>query len=310
MTGNPEIHISLAAFIGTAAGLAGVALLLLTSHRNGPDNGRHHGEPNWSVPAIDAYADLASFFHDWDARLKIAALFLYSFAVASLHSLFWSLAALIIAIAALIASHLPLRRALTRLAAMSGFLAMFLIIIPFTAAPKAGETLIFLPALKNFPFHVDGFFLALTIVIKACTIALMMEPLLGTARLPVTLQALSRLGLPDTIGQMVLLTHRYIFVFLHEMKRMYRGMRVRGFAPGTNLATLHTMGNFFGMLFVRSFDRTQRVYDAMLSRGYNGRFPTFIQFRSTAKDWAKGGLWVMIGLLLLLLDRIMAHPFN
>ena len=108
---------------------------------------------------------------------------------------------------------------------------------------------------------------------------------------------------------MVLLTHRYIFVFLHEMKRMYRSMRVRGFHPSTSLETMRSMGNFFGMLFVRSFDRTQRVYDAMLSRGYNGRFPTFNHFETTPKDWAKGSFWIVLGLLLLLLDRLLPHPF-
>ena len=77
---------------------------------------------------------------------------------------------------------------------------------------------------------------------------------------------------------MLLLSHRYIFVFLHEMTRMYRGMRVRGFVPGTDIATMNAMGNFLGMLFVRSFERTQRVYDAMLCRGYDGCFPFLYLF--------------------------------
>jgi len=266
-------------------------------------------DPDWSVPTIDAYADRTSFFHQWDPRFKLVSLFLYCFLVVSLKTLFWSGIAFLTSFLALLACNIPLARAGKRLLAMLGFLSMFLIIVPFTAPLRPGEMLVYFPGLSSFPFHIAGFTLALAIVVKACAIALIMEPLFGTAPLAVTLQSLSRLGLPSPVGQMVLLSHRYIFVFLSEMLRMYRGMRVRGFVPATNAATMKTMGNFFGMLFVRSFDRTQRVYDAMLSRGYNGQFPSFIHFETTGKDWAKGFLWLLLGLLLFFADHWHGNPF-
>lgn len=306
MTGNPEIHISVKIL---ATAIVFLALLLACSvwfiRRKRLIRGSFRtGTPDWSVPTIDAYADRFSFFHQWDPRIKIGSLFLYCFMVASLQSLCWSAVAFAISLLAVTACNIPFARAAKRLTAMAGFLSMFLLIVPFTSPLHSTETLIYFPGLMGLPFHSFGFFLALTVVFKACAIALMMEPLLGTAPLAVTLQSLSRLGLPDSVGQMVLLSHRYIFVFLHEITRMYRGMRVRGFVPGTNIATMSAMGNFFGMLFVRSFDRTQRVYDAMLSRGYAGQFPSFVHFQTTKKDFSKGGLWIMIGLVLLIVDRI------
>lgn len=180
---------------------------------------------------------------------------------------------------------------------------MFIFFLPFTSPLRQGELLIFFPFLEAWPYHFAGFLLALTIVTKACTIAILMEPLFGTAPLPVTLQAMSKLGIPSSITQMILLSHRYIFVFLGESKRMYRGMLVRGFRPGTNFATMQAMGNFFGMLFIRSFDRTQRVHDAMLSRGYSGAFPTYTVFRSKMGDWLKSLFFLFLGIILLFLDR-------
>jgi cobalt/nickel transport system permease protein len=117
------------------------------------------------------------------------------------------------------------------------------------------------------------------------------------------------LRVPDMICQMILLAHRYIFVFLNVANRMYTGMRVRGFRQKTNLATLYTMGNFLGMLFVCSFDRTQRVYDAMLSRGYNGTFPVYTDFSARPEDWLFGISWILVGTGLLLLDRIVPVIF-
>lgn len=305
MPDNPEVHIGPALLAGIAALLLLAGLLFRRLARKEAAGRGTTSGPDWSVPALDAYADRRSFFHDWDPRLKIGALFLYCFGVASLQTLTGGTAALAIALAAVVACRIPMRRALRRLGAMAGFLAMFLVVLPLTAPLRPGETLVYLPLLEDFPLHGAGFVLALTIVCKASAIALMMEPLLGTASLPVTLQGLSRLGLPESICQMILLSHRYIFVFLHEAKRLYRSLRVRGFRPRTDLATMNTMGNFFGMLFVSSFDRTQRVHDAMLSRGYNGVFPTYIRFRTTGKDWAKAVFWGIVGCGLVFLDRML-----
>ena len=61
-------------------------------------------------------------------------------------------------------------------------------------------------------------------------------------------------------------------------------------------------GNFLGMLFIRSYERTQHVYEAMLSRGYNGVFPLYMHHDVSAKDIASTMAWLITGLALLLLD--------
>jgi len=308
MTGQ-TIHIK-AGTVGLVAYLLLLAVGLLfrfvraSGNHSAIFHGHSHAAADWSVPAVDADGGGESFFHQWDPRLKIVSLFIYSFLVVSLHQLVWCLFPPVIGLLAIKASKLPWRRGLLRLAAMSGFLSMFLLLLPFTMPQQPGETLIVFDPFPAWPFHVAGFWLALKIVCKAVAVALIMEPLLGTAPFGITLQAMEKLGAPAAVCQMILLSYRYVFVLLDEMKRMYRSMRVRGFRPGTNLETMQATGNFLGMLFVRSFDRTQRVYDAMLSRGYRGSFPTFTKFEATTADWAKAGLWVGMGVALLALDRL------
>jgi cobalt/nickel transport system permease protein len=308
--GNPEIHLSSTTVAAGAVCLAvAVALIYFLLRTRRGRRSPPGGGPDWSVPTLDAFADRISFFHQWDPRFKVVSLFLFCFLVVALSSLSWSGLALGLAILAALACRVPLHQAGKRLLAMAGFLSMFLLILPLTASLRDGETLVYLPGFAGLPLHMAGLSLALTIVVKACAVALMMEPLFATAPLSVTLAAFSRLGVPASVGQMILLSHRYIFVFLQEMTRMYRGMRVRGFVPGTDIATMSAMGNFLGMLFVRSFERTQRVYDAMLCRGYDGRFPSFTCFTATGKDWAKALLWGMMGLLLLVFDRTYGNFF-
>ncbi|HBI15934.1 MAG TPA: cobalt ECF transporter T component CbiQ [Desulfobulbaceae bacterium] len=266
------------------------------------------GQPDWSIPTLDNHADRNSFFHNWNPAAKVASLLLYCFLIVSLKTFACSVTALVISLFAVYFSKLPWLPSLQRLAAMSGFLIMFLLVIPFSSREQPGETLLIFPLLSRFPFHLNGFFLALTIVIKACAIALLMEPMLGTSSLSATLQGFTRIGVPVPIIQMILLTHRYIFVFHQEMVRMQRSMKVRGYTARTDVLTMKTMGNFFGMLFISSYDRTQKVYEAMLCRGYKGIFPTFHTREISGKDLAKGGIWIMIGLVLLLIERLPSAP--
>lgn len=261
-----------------------------------------------TIPAIDAHAHNHSPFHNWDPRFKIASLFLYWFCVASLQQLPLCLLAFFISWAAARLAKIPLSTSMKRIAAVSGFVGMFLLVMPLTVPVKPGDHLLVPDSFQFIQFNLRGLHLAVRIGLKATAIALMMDPVLGTSPLPVTLKALAHLRVPDRICQMLSLAHRYLFVFHHEAKRMATGMLARGFHKETSLPTLKAMGNFIGMLFVRSFERTERVYDAMLARGYNGQIPAFMEFQAGKKDWLKGGFWVMAGLALVISDRMVQLP--
>jgi len=95
-----------------------------------------------------------------------------------------------------------------------------------------------------------------------------------------------------------------LHVFRHEARRMSSGMRVRGFRKRSDLITLRAVGNFIGMLFVRSFERTERVFDAMRARGYKGRFPEPAELHLHSKDLLLAAGWLAVGAVLILYDRI------
>ena len=283
--------------LGLLAGAAaGLRRMLKQRSMNG-DN------PDWSVPPL-ADAAGTTLFHRWDVRCKIAALVAYSFLVASLQHLAAALAAVAVSVLALVLARSSLARALMRLLAITGFLAMFLVVMPLSAPAHPGDTVLVVTGVDWLGFNLRGLYKALAIAAKGIAIALLMEPLLTTAPLPVTLHGLTRLGAPDMVGQMVLLSHRYLHVFRHEAERMAAGMRVRGFRKRTDLETLRAVANFLGMLFVRSFERTERVFDAMRARGYRGHFPAPAATRMAAKDLVLAAVWLAVGIGLVIYDRI------
>lgn len=271
------------------------------SKRFQDDNGK---ERDWSIPPVDGISDLDSPFHRWDARFKILSLIFFMFCVAALNKLTLAGISVIAAVMAVLVARVPVRSSLRRLAAMSLFLGFLLIVMPLTVPARDGDTIIVLRGFPFIEFNVRGFLKAALICIKASAIGILVEPLLATSPFSTTVQALRRLKVPDVACQMILLSHRYLFVFQDEAVRMNKGMRARGFRKRTDIPTLQTIGNFLGMLLVRSFERTQRIYDAMIARGYDGRLPHTVEFRSNASDWVKMAFWVVLGLVLLIADRL------
>ncbi|MBA7495417.1 Energy-coupling factor transporter transmembrane protein EcfT [subsurface metagenome] len=113
-----------------------------------------------------------------------------------------------------------------------------------------------------------------------------------------TLKALQKIKIPDRLIQLLMFTYRYIFLFLDEEKRIFIGANSRGWVRKTNLSSLKTMGNLVGMLLVHSFERTERIRDAMVSRGYNGRLKILDEFTLSPKDFIKASLIIALALLL------------
>lgn len=295
-----------------AAGFGGMAAILAAlwfcrhvarAKRVSWQEGSPASELDTPLPELDADEARRSLFHRWDPRVKILSLLLFAFIVVSVHrwtSVFMGLA---IAVVSVLAARTPWRFAAQRLGAISGFVLMLLVIMPLTVPFHEGDRRLVIEGLSFGALNLRGLALAARIGAKAVIVALIMEPMLRTSPFSVTMAAVHRLGVPVVLCQMLLLMYRYVFVFRHEMQRMWVGMTVRGFRSRTGRHTLHDLSCFVGMLFVRSMERTQRVYEAMLCRGYRGVFPSTARFALSPADWAWGSAWAVASLGVLAADR-------
>lgn len=245
---------------------------------------------------IDRFAHVASPLQRWDPRLKLASLGVLVIGIALMKTVPMGVAALLSALVLIGLAGLPSSFVLQGVKWVSVFLLPFLLIMPLS---YPGE-----PAFRvlGLPFAWEGFRLAVLIVIKALAIVLCAYAMFGSSRFDISMIALQRLKCPKIIVQMLLFTYRYVFVFLAEMQRMDVAMRARGFIKRADRRTMHVMGNFVGTLLVRSFERTERIYKAMLSKGYQGEFHTMVVFKADGKDTVKAVLVLSIAVLLLGVD--------
>ncbi len=242
---------------------------------------------------IDRHAGIDSPIQRWDPRFKIFAMLVFIFGVALLKTLPMAIAALLVAVLVLRVAALPLHFVKHGLEAAGVFLVPFFFIMPFS---YPGESAFHVLGLG---FAWAGLRFAALIFIKAITIILGSFIMFGTARFDVSMIALQSLKCPRVLVQMVLFTYRYIYVFMDDMKTLNVAMRARGFVPKSNLRTMSILGGYLGTLLVRSFERTERIYKAMLSKGYDGSFPTMVTFSADGSDVVKAGVILVLAASLL-----------
>jgi cobalt/nickel transport system permease protein len=134
----------------------------------------------------------------------------------------------------------------------------------------------------------------------------------ATTRLPDLLTALRQLGLPALFVAILSLMRRYLEVITDEAARMLQARASRSAAalavhlPGGSISwRARVTGGMAGSLLLRSMERSERVYNAMLSRGYNGDLPEINTQILSRKNQAVLALGICLFAILLALSYLL-----
>ncbi|MBD2566915.1 energy-coupling factor transporter transmembrane component T family protein [Anabaena lutea] len=84
--------------------------------------------------------------------------------------------------------------------------------------------------------------------------------------------ALKGLPVPAPLKQNLLLAGQYLEILLSEVARMQRSAQLRGL-NGAGGWLRYASASMIGALYLRTLERAERVYSAMIARGYNGQLP-------------------------------------
>lgn len=136
-----------------------------------------------------------------------------------------------------------------------------------------------------------GLVILASVGIKAFLTLLLLNILTLTTSVPLLLQALVTLKMPPLLVSILASMYRYIAVLSNEFQRMRCAAAARNFTT-RNLYDRQrndrpwqrqVLGNMLGVLFIRTYDRGDRIYQAMLARGYQG-VPVVV--RSVSGGWS------------------------
>lgn len=111
-----------------------------------------------------------------------------------------------------------------------------------------------------------------------------------TTTFPDMAHGLRHLGLPQVLIAIISFMYRYLFILVEEAERLLRARAARSaLPPGGESPPLSwrakVAGHMVGNLFLRSYERSERVYQAMVARGFQGQFLTFTPHTIKPKDW-------------------------
>jgi cobalt/nickel transport system permease protein len=243
---------------------------------------------------FDIFSQGKSVFHVLDPRLKILTFIPLVFVVALLQNAWAAASYLIIAALFIVIAKVDLKELSSRLAALNIFIGLLWLTLPFSIEGRA------LFVLNGAGFSYEGAVYTLVITLKANAILLFTIALIGTTDVFSLAHALFHLKYPRKLVYLSVFLYRYIGVLHEEYDRLTNTAKARSFTPGTNVSTLKTYAFMIGMLFVNSYERSQRIYQALHLRGFRGDFPMLRHFHVHKAD----GFFMVI-MALIILGRFM-----
>lgn len=230
---------------------------------------------------VERWSRGSSPLHSLDARVKLAALVAYLFAIASTSA--WRQSAFagyaVVLSVAIAASRIPARALLARAALVLPFSATFAFITWLTGDGNRALALVE----KSF---LSGL---------AVLVAMSATPLAELAR------ALESFRVPRSLVLVIQFLYRYLFVVTDQAHRMRMAAASRqGFRRNAR-PRFQAAAGAVGVLFARSWERADAVYRAMTARGFRGTFPVMAPARLRASDIMAAGCFALASLAVRLL---------
>lgn len=224
-----------------------------------------------------------------DARIKILIAVAFAFGVTTIpHGHWLALAGFeLFALTAIAISQLPPRLVFGRALLALPFVAAALPLI-FT---RAGSTVFTVPLL-GWTASSEGLTAVASIMLRSW-FAVLVAIVLTSCTTPIDLmRGLERLKTPRILASTIFFMYRYLFVIGGEGQRLMRARESRSAIASGELKAGGSvgwrgkvLGTMIGSLFIRSYERSERIYSAMQARGYDGSIRFVDERTLKMRDW-------------------------
>lgn len=240
-------------------------------------------------PAHGLYRPGGTVVHRLPPHTKLVAVLTFVLlVVATPREAFWAFglyAGLLAAVAAL--SRVPALVVLRRMVVEVPFV-LFAVLLPFIATGPQVQVL-------GLGLSEEGLLGAWNILAKGTLGVVAAILLAATTPARSLLLGVERLRMPPLMVQIMSFMFRYADVVGAEMTRMKVARESRAF-QGRDLRHVKVVAQSAGALFIRSYERGERVHLAMLSRGYTGTMPDVHDVRADRAQWTTAATLPLLAL--------------
>ena len=219
-----------------------------------------------------------SVVHRMAPEAKIVAAFAFVLAVAvTPRRAMWVFAIhATLVIAWIVAARLRPARVLTRLGVIAPFVT-FAFFLPFLAGGPTTEV-------AGLSLSTEGLWGTWNVLTKSILGATTSIVLASTTPVADIVRGLERLRVPALVTSVISFMFRYLDLITADLGRMRTAMVSRGH-DARWLWQVKPIASSAGAMFVRSYERGERVHAAMLARGFDGTMPTLDERRATGREW-------------------------
>ncbi|MFI6501933.1 cobalt ECF transporter T component CbiQ [Nonomuraea typhae] len=216
--------------------------------------------------------------HRLPAQCKLPAVLAFAVVVvATPREAFWAFGGYLLLLAGVAAvARVPVTYVARRMVIELPFV-VFAFLIPVIGMGERATVL-------GLSLSVPGLWAAWNILAKA-TLGVIASILLAATTEPrAILLGAQRLRVPQLLVQIAMFMLRYMDVIMDEMRRMKVARESRGFVA-RDVRHIPVIARSAGALFIRSYERGERVHLAMLSRGYDGQMPVLQEISADIRQW-------------------------
>jgi cobalt/nickel transport system permease protein len=161
--------------------------------------------------------------------------------------------------------------------------------------------------MSDFTITDAGLLRFVSIVVRSWLSVQMAILLVAVTEFPKIVHGLRHLRVPAVLTVIISFLYRYLFVLTDEVMRLLRAREARSAGKGGGGRVLwraRVAGNMAGQLFLRSYERSDRVYNAMLARGYKGELMTIHPHQYQMRDKVFGVVSFLCLILMQVAGRI------
>jgi cobalt/nickel transport system permease protein len=222
---------------------------------------------------LEEYTEGNSALHRLDARIKLACAIAAIFCIVALSHWYVPLLFFGVCFGLVIYARAKIRVYIDRLLIPLALIGFIGIIMPFTY----GSTIIARVPFLTIPVYSQGIYFGVLVFTRAISAVSVLNLLILVTPITTVMDSLAWFRLPAVIVDTMLLMFRYIGILADESTRMYRAQASRcGHSKSVGYFNkLTNIGNIAGSLLVRAFDRSIKVGNAMVSRGYTAKYSLF-----------------------------------
>lgn len=207
-----------------------------------------------------------SYMQKFDPRVRLIILFFMVLMVLFINQDHKLIYLLVLSITIALISKEFNKAHIKRLLKLNIIMLSIFILVPISIE---GKTFFYI---NDIVWSYEGLYRSSIISLKANIIFFLMNIFVINMPLYELGVSLHSLMISKKLIHILLFMVRYINVIDEEYNKLTTAIKLRGFIPRPSIHTLKVYGQIIGILLIRSFERSEKVYNAMRLRGYNGNF--------------------------------------